>query len=151
MWLHRGDWLGLHNTHKPSTWGFTTLTNPVPEASQHPLLEVSPLETIWASPWGPIWALHLRLRHGDHHNNIASTPTNPSQPPPLPVWGFTTTQHTHKSITHKSKPTHHPKSILRNHHHRSWVSLQHNTPINPQPTNQNRPTTPNRSFASTNP
>ena len=54
--------------------GFTTPTNPLPE--------VSPLETICASPWGPIWALHLRLRHGDHHNNIASTPTDSSQPPP---------------------------------------------------------------------
>ena len=97
---------------------FTTPPNPLPK--------VSPLETIWASLWGPIWALHLRLCHGDHHNNIASTTTDPSQPPPPPlVWGFTATQH-----THKSKPSHQPKPILRLH----WSIKLHGraSELNPQ-------------------
>ena len=129
--------------------GFTTPINPLPK--------VSPLETIWASSWGPIWALHLRLRHGDHHYNIthrsfATTTTtclgfhsntthpqihnpqiqtnpppqtDPSQPLPPPVLGFNAAQHTHKSTTHKSKPTHHPKLIIRLHwsiklHGQAW-------------------------------
>ena len=70
------------------------------------------------------------------------------------LWGPSQqhSQHNHWSRlhnTHKSI-THHPEPILRNHHHHwSRVSQQHNTPTNPQPTNPNRPTTSNRSFAST--
>ena len=106
-----------------SSWGLTWVSQH-PQTHylrlQHPLPDVSPLETIWTSSWGPIWALYLTLCHGDHHNNIANTTIDPSQPPPPPVWGFTATQH-----THKSKPTHHPKLILCLHwsiklHGRAW-------------------------------
>ena len=62
---------------------------------------------------------HNNTTHPQIHNSqIQTNPPpqiDPSQPPP-PVLGFTAAQHTHKSTTHKSKPTHHPKPIIRRLH-----------------------------------
>ena len=148
MWLCHGDWPGLHNTHKPTTWGFTTPTawgfavrNNLGFAVRTDLGFAPEV-----SPWGPsqqhsqhnhrsfattttCLGFHSNTTHPQIHNpQIQTNPppqTDPSQPPPPPVLGFIAAQHTHKSTTHESKPIHHPKPILRLHwsiklHGQAW-------------------------------